>query len=56
MTIDNSNYGRYAGEVQIIDAELPADSRVNVAAHIVDEEFFLTRYIKPRQKFSFNLI
>ena len=56
VTIDNSNYGRYAGEVQIVDAELPADSRVNVAAHIVDEEFFLTRYIKPRQKFSFNLI
>ncbi|MBQ6975161.1 MAG: DUF871 domain-containing protein [Selenomonadaceae bacterium] len=56
VTIDNSNYGRYAGEVQIIDAELPADSRVNVAAHIIDEEFFLTRYIKPRQKFSFRLI
>lgn len=56
VTIDNKNYGRYAGEVQIIDYELPADSRVNVVAHIVDEEFFLTRYIKPRQKFSFKLI
>ena len=42
--------------VQIIDGELPADSRVNVVAHILDEEFFLTRYIKPSQKFSFRLI
>ena len=56
VTIDNENYGRYAGEVQIIDDELPADSRVNIVAHIIDEEFFLTRYIKPRQKFSFKFI
>lgn len=56
VTIDNSNFGRYEGEVQIIDDELPADSRVNVAARIVEEEFFLTKYIKPRQKFSFKLI
>lgn len=56
VTIDNETFGRYAGEVQIIDDELPADSRVNVAARIIEEEFFLTRYIKPRQKFSFNLI
>lgn len=56
VTIDNENYGRYSGEVQIIDGELPADSRVNIVAHIIDEEFFLTRYIKPRQKFSFKFI
>lgn len=56
ITVDNSNFGRYEGEVQIIDDELPADSRVNVAAHILDEEFFLTKYINPRQKFSFKLI
>ena len=56
VTIDNSDFGRYEGEVQIIDDDLPADSRVNIVAHIIEEEFFLTRYIKPRQKFSFKLI
>ena len=56
VTIDNETFGRYAGEVQIIDDELPADSRTNIVAHIIDEEFFLTRYIKPSQKFSFRLI
>ena len=54
VTLDNENFGRYAGEVQIIADVLPADSRVNTAAHILDEENFLTGYIRPRQKFSFR--
>lgn len=56
VTIDNENFGRYAGEVQIIQDVLPADGRVNVAAHILDEEIFLTSYLKPRQKFSFKFV
>ena len=56
VTIDNENFGRYAGEVQIVQDVLPIDERVNIAAHIIDEENFLTGYIKPRQKFSFKFV
>lgn len=56
VTIDNENFGRYAGEVQIIQDVLPADGRVNIAAHILDEEIFLTGYLKPGQRFSFKFI
>ncbi len=56
VTIDNENFGRYAGEVQIVQDVLPADGRVNIAARILDEEIFLTGYLKPRRKFSFKFI
>ncbi len=56
VTIDNENFGRYAGEVQIIQDVLPADGRVNIAAHILDEEIFLTGYLKPRRRFSFKFV
>lgn len=56
VTIDNENFGRYAGEVQILQDVLPADGRVNIAARILDEEIFLTGYLKPRQKFSFKFV
>ena len=56
VTVDNEKFGRYAGEVQIVQDVLPADERVNIAAHILDEENFLTGYIKPRQKFSFKFV
>lgn len=56
VTIDNENFGRYAGEVQIIQDVLPADGRVNIAAHILDEEIFLMGYLKPGQRFSFKFV
>ena len=56
VTIDNENFGRYSGEVQIIQDVLPADGRVNIAAHILDEEIFLTSYLKPNRKFSFKFV
>ncbi|MBO4779839.1 MAG: DUF871 domain-containing protein [Selenomonadaceae bacterium] len=56
VTIDNESFGRYAGEVQIVQDVLPADGRVNIAAHILDEEIFLTGYLKPRRRFSFKFI
>lgn len=56
VTIDNENFGRYAGEVQIVQDVLPADGRVNIAAHILDEEIFLTGYLKPLRKFSFKFV
>ena len=54
ITVDNKNFGRYEGEVQIVEDILPADARVNVVAAARAEENFLTRYIKPGQKFSFR--
>ena len=56
ITIDNDKFGRYAGEVHIVQDILPADERVNIAAHILEEEIFLMGYIKPRQKFSFKFV
>ena len=56
VTIDNENFGRYAGEVQIVQDVLPADGRVNIAAHILDEEIFLTGYLRPCRKFSFKFV
>lgn len=56
ITIDNSNFGRYAGEIQIVENVLPPDSRVNIIANILEKESFLKGYIKPGQKFSFRLI
>ena len=55
VTLDNKDYGRYMGELQIIKHPQPADARVNVAAFIPEEEQFLINYIIPGKKFSFHL-
>ena len=34
ITIDNSNYSRYCGELQIIREDLPCDERVNVIGNV----------------------
>ena len=47
LTIDNEAYGRYMGEMQLITDSLPADPRVNVAAHVIPEERCLLSYIRP---------
>lgn len=54
VTIDNEKFGRYMGEVQIVEDLLPADARVNVAAKISEDENGLVGCIKPRQKFLFR--
>ena len=56
ITVDNSNFGRYAGEVQIVKASLPADPRVNVAAQIIDSDLHLIDFIAPSQTFSFKFV
>ena len=56
VTVDNSDFGRYAGEVQIVKSTLPADSRVNVAAQIIDSDLHLIDFIDPNQSFSFKFI
>ena len=34
LTVDNSRYGRYAGEIQITRHDLPADKAVNVVGRV----------------------
>jgi hypothetical protein len=34
VTMDNADYARYAGELQIVGRELPADPRVNVIGYV----------------------
>lgn len=52
VTVDNENYLRYAGELQITRRDLPADPRVNVAGQVVPEERFLVGFIGPGSQFS----
>ena len=56
ITIDNKDYMRYMGELQIIKRPQPADPRTNVAAQIESDECFLINYIIPGKKFTFELI
>ena len=56
ITIDNSNFSRYMGELQIIKNDLPADPRVNVAAKILDSDLPLIKFIRPNQSFSFRFV
>lgn len=37
ITIDNENYLRYSGEIQITRVDLPADPRVNVIGYVLPE-------------------
>jgi uncharacterized protein len=51
ITIDNKDYLRYMGEMQVVRSPLPADPRVNLVAHIIPEELFLLDYIRPGGSF-----
>jgi hypothetical protein len=54
VTIDNVNYGRYAGEMQIVLQDLPADDRVNVVGRIVESDLCLLECILPGGRFCFK--
>jgi len=53
ITIDNKDYLRYVGELQICKKNLSADNRVNVIGKIVDEELFLIDYVGEETEFKF---
>lgn len=55
ITIDNSKYLRYKGELQICKKDLPKDERVNVVGKVVDDELFLLEYVNDETKFKFCL-
>lgn len=51
VTMDNLNYGRYSGEVQLIRDDLPADARVNVIGSVPQPWLPLVDLIRGGQKF-----
>lgn len=51
VTIDNHDYLRYSGELQIALLDLPADQRVNVVGEVIPEDLALLAYIGPGQTF-----
>ena len=54
VIIESSDYGHYAGELQIAKNDMKNNGKSNVVGRIVDEEIFLIDYIKPWQKFRFS--
>ena len=54
VTIDNSRYGRYAGELQIVLHDLPADEKVNVVGKIAATDLCLLDCIFPGRAFTFE--
>lgn len=51
VTIDNENYGRYTGEIQITRSDLRADSRVNVIGRIPENARLLPDCVRRGEKF-----
>lgn len=51
ITIDNVNYGRYTGEIQLIRSDLKPDHRVNVIGSVTEDAMLLLDSIKGGQKF-----
>lgn len=52
ITLDNCDYGRYMGELQLVKRDLKADPRVNVVGKVSDEDLDLLAYIGAGQKFE----
>lgn len=51
ITVDNHGYGRYSGEVQLIRADLPADSRVNVVGQVETPWLLLADCVRRGEQF-----
>ncbi|MFD1471301.1 MupG family TIM beta-alpha barrel fold protein [Companilactobacillus mishanensis] len=54
VTVDNSDYGRYEGELQIVKTELPEDPKVNVIAQVVQSDLCLLNSIGSSGLFYFS--
>lgn len=53
ITVDNTLYGRYAGEMQITLHDLPENEKVNVIGTIIEEDMSLLPYIGAGKQFRF---
>lgn len=56
ITVDNIDYQRYMGELQIIKTFQEPDNRVNNVGKILKNEKFLLKYITEGKKFSFKFV
>lgn len=54
ITIDNSHYGRYVGELQVALKDLQADEKVNVIGRVSEQDHPLLSMIRPGQSFLFS--
>ncbi len=54
ITMDNSLFGRYAGEIQLIKKEKHRDARVNIIGFIHPDYIELVDFIKPESKIKFE--
>ena len=53
VTMDNLHYKRYSGEIQVMKADYPDDTRVNVIGHMPEEYLLLLENIKNGEQFTF---
>lgn len=51
VVIESSEYGHYAGEMQIATKDMKNSGKSNVVGRIREEEIFILDAIKPWQKF-----
>lgn len=56
VIIESSEYGHYAGELQIALKDMKNSGMSNIVGHIKDEELFILDNIKPWQKFKLRKI
>ncbi|WP_298841807.1 MupG family TIM beta-alpha barrel fold protein [Clostridium sp.] len=56
ITIDNQDYKRYMGELEILKVDQKGDYRTNVVACVLQKNLYLLKYIKGGKKFHFNII
>ncbi|MBE6052395.1 MAG: DUF871 domain-containing protein [Clostridium sartagoforme] len=54
ITIDNKNYFRYMGELQILLTNQEKDNRTNVIGSILQKDIYLLKYIYGGKKYHFN--
>lgn len=56
ISIDNKNYMRYMGELQILKINQEKDLRTNIVASVLQKDFYLLKYIHGSKKFRFNIV
>jgi len=56
ITVDNVNYLRYQGEIQVTVNDLPADDKVNVVGRVIEKDRPLLQWIKSSQKFNIEWV
>ena len=55
IIIDNKDYCRYMGELQILLSHQEKDFRTNVVGYVLQKDIYLLKYINGGKKFRFNI-